>query len=580
VRITIGRKIFAVACILLLLMLCSALLSTWKLRQSSNEADAVAHYFMPLANRITNVQAHLLQQEIIVQRILHDFDAPNVHDQSIDEHLVEFEGYGARVDEEIVEAVRLAEMALASVDDDMGRLELAQVVSLIQNLEQQHQEIHDLVVRTVEAHRAGKREALELLTDLFDRAQSGFDNLVSTLVSEILDFSQKSARHVDSHERLVLTFNIVATAIAVLLGLVFAAILTRSVVRPVRALRDGTRAIETGDLSRDIPVTTNDEIADLTRAFNRMQDGLRASGRTKAMFGKYVDPRVVEAMLAEDHGQQSVVAGEKKQVTVFFSDIAGFTPIGERLSSVGVVRLINEYLSLASAPIIENQGVIDKYIGDEVMAFWCTPFVDAGEEARLACRAALAQFEQLDVLRERLPDVTGLRKDLPEVHIRVGLASGEALVGSIGSDYARNFTAMGDTVNLGSRLEGANKVYGTRILICENTRIAAGDAVETREIDWITVAGKSEPMRVFELMSLSGGLSTARQAVLKAFEAALTAYRARDWAVAESGFKVCLNHDPDDGPARVFLERLAHLQTAPHMDSWDGVWRLTTKDGI
>ena len=464
-RITIGRKIFAVACILLLLMLCSALLSTWKLRQASSEADAVAHYFMPLASRISNVQALLLQQEILVQRILHDFDAPKVHGQSIDEHLVEFEDYGARVDEEIVEAVNLAELALASVGDDMGRLEMVQVVSLIQNLEQQHQEIHDLVLRTVDAHRAGKREALELLIDLFETAQSGFDDLVSSLVAEVLDFSRRSALHVDSHERLVLTFNIVATAIAVLLGLVFAAILTRSVVRPVHALRDGTRAIETGDLSQDIPITTNDEIADLTRAFNRMQEGLRASGRTKAMFGKYVDPRVVEAMLAEDQEQQSLVAGENKQVTVFFSDIAGFTPIGERLSSVGVVRLINEYLSLASAPIVENHGVIDKYIGDEVMAFWCEPFVDAGNEARLACRAALAQFDQLDVLRERLPDVTGLRRDLPEIHIRVGLASGEALVGSIGSDYARNFTVMGDTVNLGSRLEGANKVYGTRILM-------------------------------------------------------------------------------------------------------------------
>ncbi len=579
-RITIGHKIFAVACILLVLMLCSAVLSTWKLRQASNEADAVAHYFMPLTNRISGVQADLLQQEVIVQRILHDFDAPKVHDQSIDAHVAEFKDYGARVDDKIAEAVKLVETALAATADEPGRAEMIRVTSLIQNLERQHQDIQDLVVRSVDAYRAGKFEALESLIELFERAQAGFDDLVSNLVAEVLSLAERSARHVDSHERVVLSFNIVVTAIAVVLGLVFAAVLTRSVVRPVHALRDGTRAIETGDLSRDIPITTNDEIADLTRGFNRMLDGLRASSRTKAMFGKYVDPRVVEAMLAEDPDKQSVVAGEKKQVTVFFSDIAGFTPIGERLSSVGVVRLINEYLSLASAPIIENHGVIDKYIGDEVMAFWCAPFVEAGEEARLACRAALAQFEQLDVLRKRLPDVTGLRKDLPEVHIRVGLASGEALVGSIGSDYARNFTAMGDTVNLGSRLEGANKVYGTRILICENTRIAAGDAVETREIDRITVAGKSEPMRVFELLSLAGGLSPARQSARKAFEAALTAYRARDWAAAEAGFKACHDHDRDDGPARVFLERVARLRTASPADDWDGVWHLIGKGAI
>lgn len=579
-RITIGHKIFAVACILLLLMMCSALLSTWKLRQASAEADAVAHYFMPLANRIGNIQANLLQQEIIVQRILHDFDVPKVHNQSIDEHLAAFRDYGAKADGEIAEAVKLAEQALDAASDELGRVELLQVTSLTKSLEQQHKEIQDLVVRSVAAHRSGKAEALELLVELFQRAQAGFDDLVSTLVAEVLSLAEKSAQHVDEHERVVMRFNALVTAIAVLLGLLFAALLTRGLVRPVRALRDGTRAIESGDLTREIPVTTNDEIADLTRAFNRMLDGLRASNRTKAMFGQFVDPRVVEAMLADAQGEQSVSAGEKKQVTVFFSDIAGFTPIGERLSSVGVVRLINEYLSLASAPILENGGVIDKYIGDEIMALWCTPFIEAGDEARLACCAALAQFDQLDVLRQRLPDVTGLRKDVPEIQIRVGLASGEALVGSIGSEYAKNFTAMGDTVNLGSRLENANKIYGTKILICEQTRIAAGDAVETREIDMITVAGKSEPMRIFELLSLAGGLSTAREAARAAFESALTAYRDRDWAAAEAAFAACLEHDRDDGAAKVFLERIARFRQKPPADDWDGVWHLNAKDAL
>lgn len=579
-RITIGHKIFAVACLLLVLMLSSALLSTWKLRQASREADAVAHYFMPLANRIANARAHLLQQEIVVQRILHDFDVPNVRAETIDAHLAAFRDLGAQADADIAKAVALADMALAATTEEFGRREMAQVAALIDSLEQQHQDIQDLVERSVDAHRAAKTEALELLIELFERAQAGFDELVSTLVAEVMRFAENSALHVDAHERVVLRFNVLVTAIAILLGLVFAAILTRSLVRPVRALRDGTRAVESGDLTRDIPVTTNDEIADLTRSFNHMLDGLRASGRTRAMFGKYVDPRVVEVMLADTEGDRTLVAGETKRATVFFSDIVGFTPIGERLSSVGLVRLINEYLSLASAPIVENGGVIDKYIGDEVMAFWCAPFVTPGDEAVLACRAALAQFTQLDLLRQRLPDVTGLRKDLPEVNIRIGLASGEALVGSIGSDYARNFTAMGDTVNLGSRLEGANRVYGTRILICEQTRNAAGAEFETREVDRITVAGRDEPMRVFELLSAAGDLSKERQAARAAYDAALTDYRARDWAAAEERFRECLSHDPFDAPARVFLERIAHLRTAPPADDWDGVWRLTTKIGF
>jgi class 3 adenylate cyclase len=394
----------------------------------------------------------------------------------------------------------------------------------------------------------------------------------------VLAFSEESALRFDRHEAVVVRFNVLTTAIAVVLGLLFAAVLTRSVVRPVRALRDGTRAIEDGDLTRDLPVTTTDEIADLTRTFNHMLSGLRTRDRMKAVFGQYVDPRVVEALLASQSLDASRLGlAEKKIVTVFFSDIAGFTQIGEQLSPIGLVNLVNEYFALASGPIVERRGVIDKYIGDAVMAFWCPPFVEAGEQALAACLAALAQFDQLEVLRARMPDITGLRKGIPKVDIRVGLASGEAVVGSIGSEHAKNYTVIGDTVNLGARLEGANKIYGTRILICEETRRLAGDAVETREMDSIIPAGKSEPVRIFELLAAPGGLSDAQRTARDAFEYALAAYRACDWPAAGTGFTACLDHCPDDRPARVFLQRLAKIRETGTPEHWDGIWHLETK---
>jgi adenylate cyclase len=242
-----------------------------------------------------------------------------------------------------------------------------------------------------------------------------------------------------------------------------------------------------------------------------------------------------------------------------------------------LVRLINEYLSLASAPIVENDGVIDKYMGDGVMSFWCQPFVEEGAQAKLACQAALSQFDQLNVLHGRLPDVTGLRRDLPEIEIRIGLASGEAIVGSIGSEYAKNFTVMGDTVNIASRLEGANKVYGTRVLVCEETWNRAGESFEMREIDSIAVQGKIEPLRIFELLGAKGSLSEEVASARDDFEVALGAYRARNWDEAERLFGKCLKEWPDDRPASVFLERIQRLRASPPPESWDGVWSLNAK---
>jgi adenylate cyclase len=211
------------------------------------------------------------------------------------------------------------------------------------------------------------------------------------------------------------------------------------------------------------------------------------------------------------------------------------------------------------------------------MAFWCRPFAAEDTQAGLACEAALAQISQLEALRVRLPDITGLRKGIPEIDIRIGLASGDAVVGSIGSDYAKNYTVMGDTVNLGSRLESANKHYGTRILLCERTRAMIGGGFELREIDFITVSGKSEPIRIFEPMAPAGALSAEAQAARDAFEAGLAAYRARDWDGAESSFTACLAKLPDDGPAQAFLQRVERLRVHPIGDDWDGVWHLHDK---
>jgi len=190
-----------------------------------------------------------------------------------------------------------------------------------------------------------------------------------------------------------------------------------------------------------------------------------------------------------------------------FADLVGFTSLSERLSPLLMVTLLNRHFGLQALAVQEHHGVVDKFVGDSIVAFWGPPFVKTEEHAMLACRAAQAQLSALDNLRRKLPDITGLRRDAPAIDLCIGICTGEVVVGNIGSENTRSYTVIGDTVNLAARLERANRVYGTHILVSESTAQAIAAHFETREIDTIFVKGKTETTRVFELMSAAGKLS-------------------------------------------------------------------------
>jgi adenylate cyclase len=211
------------------------------------------------------------------------------------------------------------------------------------------------------------------------------------------------------------------------------------------------------------------------------------------------------------------------------------------------------------------------------MAFWTAPFSRGESHATDACLSALAQQCAIGELRTRLSEVLGLRRDLPEFSVRMGLATGDLVVGTIGSADARSFTVIGDTVNLASRLEGANKVYKTSILVDEKTFQLAQHDVEGREIDFLTVVGRTEPVRVYEVLGPAGCLSSAEQKLCGFFTEGLEAYRARDWDRSEECFAQCLAVMPTDGPASVFRQRLQLLRGKLLPTDWDGVWQLTEK---
>lgn len=318
-----------------------------------------------------------------------------------------------------------------------------------------------------------------------------------------------------------------------------------------------------------ILVKTRDELAELAESFNHMVAGLREKERIRETFGRYVDPRIVQGLL---ENRLPAEGGERHVMTVFFSDLAGFTRMCEGLTPDTAVRFLNRHFALMAEVIRARQGIIDKYIGDAVMAFWGPPFTEPDAHARLCCQAALEQLDRLDELRRELPDLLGIRQGLPSVDMRMGIASGEVTVGNIGSQTARGYTVIGDTVNLAARLEQANKLYGTHILVAEATRQQAGEDFLFREIDSLRVAGRSEPVRVFELLGLRERLPEEAAQRVAAFEQGLAHYRQRDWDSAEAAFQRCLQIDASDRPSALFLERIRQFRLQPPADDWDGVW--------
>ena len=570
----ISFKIFGIALALLALMAIVTSLSQRNLRQVKNEVDALAEYYIPLSHLVSQMEIDVRAQIIHLERLILLQQFQQVDTTALKQEKSLYDAQGKNVDEEVAAALKLVAEASVSATAQFDKLELARLDPQIRDVQRAHHHLQASVLDFLSEVKRGNPQAVHVLHKVITEERQNFDSEIQNVRRQLQKFTEGAAVRAKGLEQDALRLNWGLTIVAGVLGLVIASILTRNLVKPISQLLQGTRSVEQGDLDIQIRVTSADEIAALTESFNRMVTELKQKERIKETFGKYVDPRIVKGLLED---QQFSKEGEKRVVTVFFSDLEGFTSICEGLTPGGVVRVLNQYFSLMSEPIRDCGGIIDKYIGDAIMAFWGPPFTGEREHPTLACYAALEQFAKLEQFRLMLPDIMGLRRGLPRINVRIGLATGEVTVGNIGSDYSKGYTVIGDTVNLASRLETASKQYGTNLLISEETWKMARESVETREVDCIRVVGKSEPVRVFELLARKGGLDPARAQLRERFEEGLQAYRACDWGRAESCFNACLAVAPDDKPSKLFLSRVSHFREHPPAAGWDGVWSLSEK---
>jgi len=408
-----------------------------------------------------------------------------------------------------------------------------------------------------------------------DQARDEFSQKLDQIRADMLSQVGMSASVVLRNQNHAILITIVVTALAAALGLVFAILVSGGITRPVRLLLEGTREVEAGHLERSIEVITHDEIGQLSAAFNRMVEQLRHKERIRETFGRYIDPRVVEGLINQP--KLAAAEGQRRVMTVMFCDMKGFTTLSEGMTPQGLVKVMNRYLSTMSEPIRRHGGVIDKYIGDAIMAYWGPPFVEETDESQFACLAAIEMIKRIAPLRKEVTELLGVRVIPTECDVRIGLATGEALVGSIGSDVMMNYTVMGDTVNLAARLEAANKLYGSRSLIAEATVAKTDEAIQFREIDRLMVAGQTNPQAVFELLGRKDELTPKQDLLRTRYADALAAYRAQRWDQARAAFHAVLETVPTDGPSLALLSRIDHLQGHPPGADWDGSWRLENK---
>ena len=360
---------------------------------------------------------------------------------------------------------------------------------------------------------------------------------------------------------MLVTLAIVGAAMAVSFALALG--VSRLVARAMHKLVRESAQIRDLQFSASArPVSTFKEVHSVLTAFENMKTGLRS-------FEKYVPAKMVRLLLAAH--VEPAYGGDARELTVLFSDIRDFTPLCEKMDGLELSQRLGAYFS-ALTDCIQNgdsQGIVDKYIGDSVMAFWGAPeAVDA--HAAKACRAALACLRAVADLRAGDPD-------FPEFHTRIGLHTDRVVVGNFGSSERLNYTCFGDGVNLTARLESLNKLYGTQILLSEQTRHAAGEGFAARHLDRVAVKGKAHGVDVYELLGLDGEVDAQLLEAAAVYEEALKLYRDRQWDRAAERFTQALELREGDLAAAVMIERCCTHAEHPPDDDWDGLTILDKK---
>ena len=372
-----------------------------------------------------------------------------------------------------------------------------------------------------------------------------------------------SAQNVLEYERqylsMIFLVGLVVCAMAVAIGV----FISRRISKPLMLLEEDMSRIQTFDLDSNLVIRSRIvEVMKMKNALDNMKNGLRS-------FKKYVPADLVAELVKL--GKEAVLGAEKRELSVFFSDIKDFSSIAEGVSPEQLAQNMGVYFEGMTGTLLRNKGTVDKFIGDAIMAFWGAP-VPAEDHATLACHSALQCQRCVDAM-----SADWAKTGMPPFVTRIGISTGEAIVGNIGYKDRLSYTAIGDIVNLASRLEGLNKHYGTRILISDATHALVWKDFVTRPVDIVAVKGKNTEVRIHELIAEKDDATKDTLAFASLCEEGVSLYLRREWAKAKACFLSALEMKPGDKVSQILCERCAvYEQTPPPLD-WRGVTVMREK---
>jgi class 3 adenylate cyclase len=454
-RFSIGLKIFGIAVALLILMAVVALLSLRMTRTVDGQLVIIDQNYFPAYVALAQANIRSVEESAYVRRLLLAMTEQPSDAGKIDDLRQRVARTGKASDEQIAKARRHINEQIADPLDFDDNIALARLDAKVEALQDERRRYEAILAKLLAAFESGhKEQGSQMLAEL-DEWRDNFDRGADAARSEMRRLAGAAIVGTRAYQQHVVEISLALLVIAALLGMTVAAAVTLGLVRPVRRLLAGTAAVERGALDTVVPITSRDEIAQLTRSFNSVVGELRLKAQIRDVFGKYVDPRIVAGLL--DRPELTDAKGSRRVMTIFFSDMKGFTEFSEGMTPAALVTILNRYMTLMSEPVRHNNGIIDKYLGDGIMAFWGPPFTSEEEQARLACLAALDQLAGLTAFRAELPELIGLKRGFPDIDLRIGIATGDVVAGSIGSEQTRNYTVIGDAVNLAARLEGPTR---------------------------------------------------------------------------------------------------------------------------
>src|SRR6185312_10975507 len=440
-RKSIKQKIVGIAAGLIVLAVITSILSMVMAARVGHLLDELTNRYVAAYGDLARVNVRSLERSLEVRRMVIARMENPPDEASYAAHLKTFETLGPEVERE----AKAAREQIAAIIEDtstpsdnaaLGRLD-DRIDTAVNDLRTRLNEQNAVVLQQLDVRNFD--EAKKTLSRA-DALREEFNRKIDVIRADMLKQVNATAVTVISQQRQAIWISAIVTGIAAVLGFVFAMMVGSGITQPVLRLLEGTREVEAGRLDRSITVTTGDEIGQLSAAFNRMIERLRQNQRIRETFGRYIDPRVAEGLL--DQSAAAATEGQRRVMTVMFCDMKGFTSLSEGVTPQGLVKIMNLYLSTMSEPIHAHRGVIDKYIGDAIMAYWGPPFVEEAEQAKFACLAAVDMIGRVATLLKELPERLGVRSIPAECDIRIGVATGDALVGSIGSEYMMSFTVM------------------------------------------------------------------------------------------------------------------------------------------